>query len=71
MEYWFQRFKDGGVYVIMCANVLLVKRVTFDPMTKEYTLISDNGKVSPVTLTIDEASDCRFVGRVVGHLDRV
>ena len=64
-------FKDGGVYVLMCSDVLLVKRVTFNPLTKEYTLLSDNGKVDPVELTIDEASDCRFIGRVVGHLDRV
>ena len=66
-----EEFKDGGVYVLMCANVLLVKRVTYDPFTKEYTLVSDNGRVSPVTLTIDEGSDCYFIGRVVGHLDRV
>jgi len=58
-------FKDGGVYV------LLVKRVTFNPLTKEYTLVSDNGRVDPVKLTIDEGSDCHFMGRVVGHLDRV
>ena len=64
-------FKDGGIYVLMCANVLLVKRVTYDPLSKQYTLLSDNGKVDAVTLTIDEANDCRFVGRVVGHLDRV
>ena len=66
-----EEFKDGGVYVIMCSDKLLVKRVTFNPLTKEYTLISDNGQVEPVTLTIDEGSDCRFIGRVVGHLDRV
>lgn len=66
-----EEFKDGGVYVLMCGNVLLVKRVTYDPFSKEYTLVSDNGRVSPVTLTIDEGSDCYFIGRVVGHLDRV
>lgn len=66
-----EEFKDGGIYVLMCANVLLVKRVSYDPLTKEYTLKSDNGKVAPVKLTIDESNDCRFVGRVVGHLDRV
>jgi len=66
-----EEFKDGGVYVLMCSDKLLVKRVTFNPLTKEYTLVSDNGNVDPVTLTIDEGDDCRFVGRVVGHLDRV
>lgn len=66
-----EEFKDGGVYVIMCGNVLLVKRVTFNPLSGEYTLVSDNGRVDPVTISIDESSDCRFVGRVVGHLDRV
>ncbi len=66
-----EEFKDGGIYVLMCSNVLLVKRVTFDPLSKKHTLISDNGTVAPVTLTIDESNDCRWIGRVVGHLDRV
>ena len=64
-------FKDGSIYVLMCGDALLVKRVSLDPVTKVYTLLSDNGKVNPIELTIDEASECRFVGRVVGHLDRV
>ena len=64
-------FKDGSIYVLMCGDALLVKRVSLDPVTKVYTLLSDNGKVNAIKLTIDEASDCHFVGRVVGHLDRV
>jgi len=66
-----EEFKDGGIYVIMCGDVLMVKRVTYDPLTGEYTLVSDNGKVAPVKLRMDEADGCRFVGRVVGHMDRV
>lgn len=64
-------FKDGGVYVLMCGDALLVKRVWLNPTTSTYTLRSDNETVSDMTLTIDEGSECHFVGRVVGHLDRV
>ena len=64
-------FKDGGIYVVMCGDALLVKRVWLNPVTKEYTLSSDNDTVEDQVLTMDEGSDCRFVGRVVGHLDRV
>jgi len=61
-------FRDGGVYVLMCGDTILVKRVRQHPITKEYTLISDNPDVEDITLTIDESSDCRFVGRVVGSM---
>jgi len=64
-------FKDGGIYVIMCGDALLVKRVWLNPVTREYTLSSDNNTVKDQVLTMDEGSDCHFVGRVVGHLDRV
>ena len=64
-------FKDGGIYVIMCGSDLYVKRVWRDPLSKEYTLASDNDKVADLKLSIDESSECHFVGRVVGHLDRV
>lgn len=61
-------FRDGGVYVLMCGDTILVKRVRQHPITKEYTLISDNPEVEDITLTIDESSDCKFVGRVVGSM---
>jgi len=61
-------FRDGGVYVLMCGDTILVKRVRQHPITKEYTLISDNPAVEDITLTIDESSDCKFVGRVVGSM---
>ena len=64
-------FKDGGIYVIMCGSDLYVKRVWRDPLSKEYTLASDNDKVADLKLSIDESSECHFVGRVVGHMDRV
>ena len=61
-------FRDGGVYVIMCGDAILVKRVMQHPITKEYTLISDNPEVEDISLTMDESSDCKFVGRVVGNM---
>jgi len=65
--------RDGGIYVIMCDNTILVKRVTHNPIAKTYTLISDN----PVheSIVVDAISfseeDCKFIGRVVGSFDRV
>ncbi len=64
-------FKDGSIYVVMCGDALLVKRVWINPITKEYTLKSDSVEVEPIVMKLDEASGCHFVGRVVGHLDRV
>jgi len=64
-------FKDGGIYVVMCGGALLVKRVWLNPITQEYTLKSDSVEVDPIVMKLDEASGCHFVGRVVGHLDRV
>lgn len=61
-------FRDGGVYVLMCGETILVKRVRQHPITKEYTLVSDNPEVEDITLAIDESSDCKFVGRVVGSM---
>lgn len=66
-----ESFKDGGIYVLMCCDALLVKRVYFNPVTKEYTLSSDSESVDDIVMNINESSECRFVGRVVGHLDRV
>jgi len=64
----YENFQDGSIYVIMCGSSLLVKRVWFNPVTKVYTLASDNVEVKNIELTLDEQSDCRFVGRVVGCL---
>jgi len=63
-----ESFQDGSIYVLMCGSALLVKRVWFNPVTKVYTLASDSEGVANIELTMDESSDCRFVGRVVGCL---
>ncbi|WP_294951032.1 helix-turn-helix domain-containing protein [Sulfurovum sp.] len=38
------------------------------PITKEYTFICDNPDVADITFIIDESSDCKFIGRVVGSM---
>jgi len=63
--------RDGGVYVIMCDNTILVKRVNVNPITKSYTLISDNPAHDNITIDMFHESGCKFVGRVVGSFDRV
>lgn len=65
--------RDGGIYVIVCDSTTLVKRVTYNPIAKTYTLISDNPAHENIVVAAISFSedDCRFVGRVVGSFDRV
>jgi len=69
VQRWDGSFVDNGIYVIICGSALLVKRVSFDPATKEYILKSDNSEVETYKVKVGEGEDCRFVGRVVAHLE--
>jgi phage repressor protein C with HTH and peptisase S24 domain len=61
--------KDGSIYVIMTTDVVMVKRVRRNPISKEMKLISDNKEVDDILLTGDMLDECRIVGRVIGHFD--
>jgi phage repressor protein C with HTH and peptisase S24 domain len=63
--------RDGAIYVIMCGNTMLVKRIKVNPITKAYTLISDHPAHDNDTVKNWAESGCKFVGRVVGSFDRV
>lgn len=63
--------RDGGIYVIMCEDTMLVKRVTINPITKAYTLVSDHEKHENITIEMFHESGCRFLGRVVGSFDKI
>jgi len=70
-----EMIRDGGIYVIMCDNTILVKRVLVDPIQNVYTLRSDNREGND-DIRIDGMSfkgenACRFIGRVVGSFDKV
>lgn len=65
------KVRDGGVYVVMCDDTILVKRVSFNPMDKTYTLISDNPLHGSIKIEMFEESGCKFMGRVVGSFDRI
>jgi transcriptional regulator with XRE-family HTH domain len=62
--------KNGGVYVISIAGDVVVKRVERD-QSKSLTLYSDNRKYKNRTLSGSDLDDCRVIGRVVGHFDRI
>lgn len=68
-----ERIKDGAVYVMLFDNVMLVKRVSYDPVNKRYMLKSDNTVYHPIVVDNGDANDLdlHFIGRVVASLDRV
>ena len=63
--------RDGGIYVLMCENTMLVKRVRVNPIDKTYTLISDHPEHNNINIAMFHESGCRFIGRVVGSFDRI
>ncbi len=63
------QIKDGSIYVIMTTDVVMVKRVRRNPITKEMKLVSDNKEVDDILLTGDMLDECKIVGRVIGHFD--
>ncbi|WP_416768505.1 XRE family transcriptional regulator [Sulfurimonas sp. ST-25] len=65
------RIHDGAIYVIMCSDVLLVKRVRRNPITKVMRLISDNVDVDDIELGEDDMDSCKVIGRVIGHFEKL
>jgi len=65
------KIKDGSIYVIVCSDTVLVKRVRMNPITKEMRLISDNRTIDDILVQGDDLDGCKIVGRVVGHFDKL
>lgn len=65
------RVHDGAVYVIVCHDSLLIKRVRKNPIKKELTLISDNPDVDNIIMSSDEMNGCQIIGRVIGHFEKL
>lgn len=65
------KIKDGSIYVIVCSDTVLVKRVRMNPITKEMRLISDNRSIDDILVQGDDLDGCKIVGRVVGHFDKL
>ncbi|WP_428738675.1 S24 family peptidase [Sulfurimonas sp.] len=61
--------KEGGIYIIMCEDTVLVKRVSKDNINKEITLISDNTIYPPRIIKLDDFNNCKILGRVIGHFN--
>jgi phage repressor protein C with HTH and peptisase S24 domain len=61
----------GGVYVVSVGGDVLVKRIDRDIKAKAITLISENSTYPPRVLKDSDLEECRIIGRVVGHFDRI
>lgn len=56
-----------GIYVILFNNVLMVKRLQYNPVTASYSIISDNAQYQSFTITPKEEPTFR----VIAKLERV
>ena len=61
--------KEGGIYIIMCEDSILVKRVSKNNISKEITLISDNTVYPAQTIKLNDFDNCKILGRVIGHFN--
>lgn len=61
--------KEGGIYIIMCGDSVLLKRVSKNNISKEITLISDNRIYPSQTIKIEDFESCKILGRVIGHFN--
>lgn len=66
------QIKDKDIYVVNTPSGVLVKRIKIEnPITKEYSLVSDNPKDKDIPLRGDELESCDIIGRVVGHFNKL
>ena len=59
------RIEGDGIYVLSLAGEVLVKRLQFDALSNELTIISMNKNYAPRTVSAD-ADGLRILGKVVG-----
>ena len=59
------RIEGDGIYVLALAGEVLVKRLQFDALSNELTIISMNKNYAPRTVSAD-ADGLRILGKVVG-----
>ena len=59
--------EGDGIYVLALAGDVLVKRLQFDALNNKLTIISENAKYKPQTVSAD-ADGLRILGKVVGWI---
>ena len=59
------RIEGDGIYVLALTGEVLVKRLQFDSLSNELTIISMNKNYAPKTVSAD-ADGLRILGKVVG-----
>ena len=57
----------NGICVIALANEVMVKRLEFNPLTKEVSIISENPRYQTITTRADN-DEFRILGKVVGWI---
>jgi phage repressor protein C with HTH and peptisase S24 domain len=66
------KIRDKDIYIINTPSGVLVKRIKIEnPITKEYSLVSDNPKDKDIPLSGDDFESCTIVGRVIGHFNKL
>ena len=59
--------EGDGIYVLSLAGDILVKRLQFNALKNELTIISENTKYQPQTVNAD-IDGLRILGKVVGWI---
>lgn len=59
--------EGDGIYVLSLAGDVLVKRLQFNALDNELTIISENAKYQPQTVNAD-TDGLRILGKVVGWI---
>ena len=58
---------ENGIYVVSLRGDVLVKRLEFNPLTNQVSIISENKNYSPITTTADD-ENLKILGKVVGWI---
>ncbi len=58
--------KDGSLYLLLCEDVSILRRVYYNPIDKKYTFVSDKNREDVIVITDLKKSRCEITGRVVG-----
>ncbi len=58
--------KDGSIYLLLCEDVSILRRVYYNPIDKKYTFVSDKNREDVIVVTDLKKSRCEIIGRVVG-----
>ena len=62
--------KDGSIYLLLCEDTSILRRVYYNPIEKRYTFVSDKNREDVMVVSDLKESRCEIVGRIVGVFDK-